>query len=171
MLTKPNNLVYQHGEVDYMDYVHSIILKRQLLDKLVEGVGLDLPMWFLYKEQKLLLLEGLVRIRSNVNIAMLLKDRNRATEVDIYLVSLTPTPELEWDWSIPIPPRPPSPDNSNVRKRLVIVDPKTGEELPRLDPSKLQCKAKNRKVKVPPPTSLEMAPTPLMESSSTMYGV
>ncbi|KAL2552557.1 hypothetical protein Fot_06176 [Forsythia ovata] len=143
MLTKPNNLVYEHGEVDYIDNVESTISNRQLLDKYVKGVGLDLPMWFLYKKQKLSQLEGLVRISSNVDIAKLLKDRNRATEVDIYLVPSTGTHELEWDWSILIPPRPPSPDNSNVRKGLVITDPKTGEELPRLDHSKLQYKAKN----------------------------
>ncbi|KAL2531497.1 hypothetical protein Adt_04848 [Abeliophyllum distichum] len=137
MLTKPNNLVNEHGKVDYMDYVSSSILNRQLLDKLVEGVGLDLPMGFLYKKQKLLLLEGLVRIRSNVDITILLKDRNEATEVNIYLVPPIPTPELEYEWSIPIPPQPPSPDNSNVREEHVIVDPKTREELPRLDPSKL----------------------------------
>ncbi|KAL2531106.1 hypothetical protein Adt_04457 [Abeliophyllum distichum] len=137
MLTKPNNLVNEHGKVDYMDSVSSSILNRQLLDKLVEGVGLDLPMGFLYKKQKLSLLEGLVRIRSNVDISMLLKDRNEATEVDIYLVSPIPTPELEYAWSIPIPPQPPSPDNSNVKEELVIVDPETREELPRLDPSKL----------------------------------
>ncbi|KAL2500774.1 Signal peptidase I [Forsythia ovata] len=83
------------GEVDYMDYVHSGILNRQLLDKLVDGVGLDLPIEFLYKKQKLSLLEGLVRIRNNVDIAMLVKNRNGATEVDIYLVPPTPTPELE----------------------------------------------------------------------------
>ncbi|KAL2489851.1 hypothetical protein Fot_43143 [Forsythia ovata] len=47
----------------------------------------------------------------------------------------------------PIPLRPPSPDNSNVRKGLVIIDSKIGEELPRLDPSKLQCKAKREKRK------------------------
>ncbi|KAL2538172.1 hypothetical protein Fot_19563 [Forsythia ovata] len=143
MLTKPNNLVYEHGEVDYIDNVESTILNRQLLDKHVKGVGLDLPMWFLYNKQKLSQLEGLVRIRSNVDIAKLLKDRNRATEVDIYLVPSRGTHELEWDWSILIPPRPPSPDNSNVTKGLVITDPKTGEELPRLDPSELQYKAKN----------------------------
>ncbi|KAL2552069.1 hypothetical protein Fot_05688 [Forsythia ovata] len=110
MFTKPKNLVYEHGDVDYMDYVHSINLNRELLDKLVEGVGLDLPIGFLYKKQKFSLLEGL-------------------------------------DWSISIPPRPPSLDNSNVRKGLVIIDPETREELPRLDPSKLQTKAKNEKRK------------------------
>ncbi|KAL2554664.1 hypothetical protein Fot_08283 [Forsythia ovata] len=36
---------------------------------------------------------------------------------------------------------------SNVRKGLVIIDPETGEELPRLDPSKLQTKEKNEKRK------------------------
>ncbi|KAL2511125.1 hypothetical protein Adt_16725 [Abeliophyllum distichum] len=147
MFTKPNNLVYEHGDVDYMDYVHSSSLNRELWDKLVEGVGLDLPMGFLYKKQKFLLLEGLVRIRSNVDIAMLLKDRNGANEVEIYLVPPSRTYELECDSSIPIPPRPPSPNNSNVRKGLVIIDPKIGEELPRLDPSKLQTKAKNEKRK------------------------
>ncbi|KAL2520585.1 hypothetical protein Fot_24508 [Forsythia ovata] len=49
MLTKQNNLVYEHRDVDYMDYVYSSILNRQILDKLVEGVGLDLSMGFLYK--------------------------------------------------------------------------------------------------------------------------
>ncbi|KAL2559951.1 hypothetical protein Fot_04690 [Forsythia ovata] len=94
------------------------------------------------------LLEGLVRIRSNGDIAMLLKDRNRVTQVDIYLVRSTPTHELEWNWSIPIPSRPPSPDNnSNVRKGIVITDPEIGEELPRLDPSKLQYKSKREKRK------------------------
>ncbi|KAL2463229.1 hypothetical protein Fot_52885 [Forsythia ovata] len=44
-----------------------------------------------------------------------------------------------------IPPRPPSPNNSNVRKGLVIIDPETGEELPMLDPSKLQYKSKREK--------------------------
>ncbi|KAL2491972.1 hypothetical protein Adt_27600 [Abeliophyllum distichum] len=78
---------------------------------------------------------------------MLLKDRNGANEVEIYLVPPSRTYELEWDWSIPIPPRPPSPDNINVRKGLVIIDPETGEELHRLDPSKLQTKAKNKKRK------------------------
>ncbi|KAL2525133.1 SNARE associated Golgi protein family [Abeliophyllum distichum] len=39
MFTKPNNLVYEHGDVDYMDYVHSSSLNRDVLDKLVEGVG------------------------------------------------------------------------------------------------------------------------------------
>ncbi|KAL2549033.1 uncharacterized protein Fot_10563 [Forsythia ovata] len=142
MFTKPNNLVYEHGGVDYMDYVHSSSLNRQLLDKLVESVGLDLPMGFLYKKQKFSLLEGLVSIRSDIDIATLLKDRNGATEVDIYLVPPSQTYELEWDWSIPIPHRPPSPENSNVRKGLVIIDPETREELFRLDPFKLQCKDK-----------------------------
>ncbi|KAL2516527.1 hypothetical protein Fot_30498 [Forsythia ovata] len=81
MFTKPNNLVYEHGDVDYMDYVQSSNLNRELLDKLVEGVGLDLPMGFLYKKQKFSLLEGLVRICSNVDIDMLLKDRNGANEL------------------------------------------------------------------------------------------
>ncbi|KAL2514642.1 uncharacterized protein Fot_28613 [Forsythia ovata] len=103
MLTKPNNLVYEHGEVNYMDYVHSSILNRQILDILVEGVGHDLPMGFLYKKQKFSLLEGLVRICSNVDV-MLLKDRNGATKLDIYLVPHTRTHELEWDRSTPIPP-------------------------------------------------------------------
>ncbi|KAL2559853.1 uncharacterized protein Fot_04592 [Forsythia ovata] len=137
MFTKPNNLLYEHGDVDYMDYVHSSSLNRQLLDKLVEGVGLDLPIKFLYKKQKFSLLEGLVIIRSNVDIAMLLKDRNGATQVDIHLVPHLRAYELEWDWSIPIPLRPPSPDNSNVRNGLVIINPEIGEELPMLDPSKL----------------------------------
>ncbi|KAL2522323.1 Uncharacterized protein Fot_26246 [Forsythia ovata] len=91
MLTMPNNLVYEYGEIDYIDYVHSSILNRHFLDKLVEGVGLDMLMGFLYKEQKLSLLEGMVRIHSNIDIAMLLKDRNGTTEVDIYLVPPTPT--------------------------------------------------------------------------------
>ncbi|KAL2515908.1 Uncharacterized protein Fot_29879 [Forsythia ovata] len=43
------------------------------------------------------LLEGLVRIRSNGDIAMLLNDRNGATQVDIYLVPPTPTHKLECD--------------------------------------------------------------------------
>ncbi|KAL2476591.1 hypothetical protein Adt_37327 [Abeliophyllum distichum] len=137
MFTKSNNLVYEHGDVDYIDYVHSSSLNRELLYKLVKCVGLDLPMGFLYKKQKFSLLEGLVRIRSNVDIAMLLKDRNGANKVEIYLVPPSRTYELEWNWSIPITSRPPSPDNSNVRKGLVIIDPETGEELPRLDPSKL----------------------------------
>ncbi|KAL2507195.1 hypothetical protein Fot_30842 [Forsythia ovata] len=111
MLTKSNNLVYEPGEVDYMDYVHSSILNIQLLDKLVEG------------------------------------DKNGATAVDIYIVPPTPTHELEWNWSIPIPHRPLSPDYSNVRKGLVIIDPETKEELHRLDPMKLQCKAKREKRK------------------------
>ncbi|KAL2551187.1 hypothetical protein Fot_04806 [Forsythia ovata] len=110
MLTKPNNLFYEHGMVDYIDYVDSSILNRQLLDKLVEVVGLDLLMRFLYKKQKLSLLKGL-------------------------------------GWSILIPPRPPSPDNINVRKGLVIIDPKTREELSKLDLSKLQCKEKREKKK------------------------
>ncbi|KAL2482758.1 hypothetical protein Fot_44202 [Forsythia ovata] len=104
-------------------------------------------MGFLYKKQKFSLLEGLVRIRSNVDIDMLLKDRNGANEVEIYLVPPSRTYELEWDSSIPIPNRPPSPEMSNVRKGLVIIDPETGEELPRLDPSKLQTKEKNEKRK------------------------
>ncbi|KAL2488962.1 Uncharacterized protein Fot_42254 [Forsythia ovata] len=58
MLTKPNNLVYEHGDVDYMDYVHSSNLNRELLDKLVEGIGPNLPMGFLYRKQKFSLLEG-----------------------------------------------------------------------------------------------------------------
>ncbi|KAL2552010.1 uncharacterized protein Fot_05629 [Forsythia ovata] len=95
MFTKPKNLVYEHGDVDYMDYVHSSNLNRELLDKLVEGVGLDLPIGFLYKKQKFSLLEGLVRICSNVNIAMLLKDRNGANKVEIYLVPPLRTYELE----------------------------------------------------------------------------
>ncbi|KAL2528831.1 uncharacterized protein Fot_21432 [Forsythia ovata] len=95
MFTKSNNLVYEHGDVDYMDYVHSSSLNRELLDKLVEGVGLDLPMGFLYKKQKFSLLEGLVRIRSNVDIAMLLKDRNGANEVEIYLMLPSRNYELE----------------------------------------------------------------------------
>ncbi|KAL2461719.1 hypothetical protein Adt_45139 [Abeliophyllum distichum] len=107
MLTKPNNLVYEHEEVDYMDYVDSRVFNRQLLDKLVKGVEHDLPSGFLYKKQKMSMLEGLVRICSTVDIAMLLKDINGANQVVIYLVPLTPTHELEWDWSIPIPPRPP----------------------------------------------------------------
>ncbi|KAL2518434.1 hypothetical protein Adt_14681 [Abeliophyllum distichum] len=78
---------------------------------------------------------------------MLLKDRNGANEVEIYLVPPLRTYELDWDSSIPIPPRPPSLDNSNVRKGIVIIDPEIGEELPRLDPSKLQTKAKNEKRK------------------------
>ncbi|KAL2485732.1 hypothetical protein Adt_30488 [Abeliophyllum distichum] len=147
MFTKPNNLVYEHGDVDYMDYVHSSSLNRKLLDKFVEGVGLDLPMGFLYKKHKFSLLEGLVKIRSNVDITMLLKNRNGATEVEIYLVLHLRNYELEWAWSIPIIPRPPSPDNNNMKKGLVITDPETGEELPRLDPSKLQTKAKNKKQK------------------------
>ncbi|KAL2499039.1 Uncharacterized protein Adt_24589 [Abeliophyllum distichum] len=88
LFTKPNNLVYEHGDVDYIDYVYSSSLNRHLLYKLVEGVGLDLPIGFLYNKQKLSLLEGLFRIRRNIDIAMLLKYRNRATEVDIYLVPL-----------------------------------------------------------------------------------
>ncbi|KAL2525016.1 Uncharacterized protein Adt_10070 [Abeliophyllum distichum] len=122
MFTKTNNLDYEHGDVDYMDYVHSSSLNRELLDKLVEGVGLDLPMGFLYKKQKFSLLERLVKIRSNVDIDMLLKDRNKAN-----LVPPSRTYELEWDWSILILPRPPSLDNSNVRKGLVIIDHETGE--------------------------------------------
>ncbi|KAL2524603.1 Uncharacterized protein Adt_09657 [Abeliophyllum distichum] len=51
VLTKSNNLVYEHGEVDYMDNVDSMILNRQFLDKFVKGVGFDLPMGFLYKKQ------------------------------------------------------------------------------------------------------------------------
>ncbi|KAL2458677.1 hypothetical protein Adt_45829 [Abeliophyllum distichum] len=104
-------------------------------------------MGFLYKKQKFSLLEGLVRIRSNVDIAMLLKDRNGANEVEIYLMSSSRTYELEYDWSIPIPPRPPSLENNNVRKGLFIIDLETREELPRLDHSKLQTKAKNEKRK------------------------
>ncbi|KAL2514640.1 hypothetical protein Fot_28611 [Forsythia ovata] len=46
-----------------------------------------------------------------------------------------------------IPTRPPSPDNSNVRKGLAIIDLETGEEQPRLEPSKLQCKPKRDKRK------------------------
>ncbi|KAL2501190.1 Uncharacterized protein Fot_35038 [Forsythia ovata] len=37
--------------------------------------------------------------------------------------------------------------NSSIRKGLVIVDPETGEVLPRLDSSKLQFKAKSEKLK------------------------
>ncbi|KAL2498613.1 hypothetical protein Adt_24163 [Abeliophyllum distichum] len=140
MLIKSNNLIYEHGEVDYMDYVDSRIFNRQLLHKLEEGVGLDLPMGFLYKKQKMSLLEGLVRICSNGDISMLLKDRNGETQVDIYVVLLTPTHELECGWSIPIPPRPLSSDNSNIGKGLVITDLEIGEELRRLDPLKLQYK-------------------------------
>ncbi|KAL2516358.1 uncharacterized protein Fot_30329 [Forsythia ovata] len=95
MFTKPNNLVYEHGDVDYMDYVYSSNLNREPLDKLVEGVGLDVPMGFLYRKQKFSLLEGLVRIRSNVDIDMLLKDRNGANEVEIYLMPHSRTYELE----------------------------------------------------------------------------
>ncbi|KAL2500335.1 uncharacterized protein Fot_34183 [Forsythia ovata] len=95
MFIKSNNLVYEHGDVDYMDNVHLSNLNRQLLDKLVEGVGLDLPIGFLYKKQRFSLLEGLVRIRNKVDIAMLFNDRNGATEVDIYLVAPSRTYELE----------------------------------------------------------------------------
>ncbi|KAL2475533.1 hypothetical protein Adt_36269 [Abeliophyllum distichum] len=115
MFTKSNNLVYEHGDVDYIGYVYSSSLNNELLDKLVEDVGLDLPMGFLYKKHKFLFLEGLVGIRSNIDIAMLLKDING--------------------------------DNSNLRKGLVIIDPETRKELPRLDPSKLQTKAKIEKRK------------------------
>ncbi|KAL2489713.1 hypothetical protein Fot_43005 [Forsythia ovata] len=92
---KPNNLAYEHGDLDYVDFVDPdevIKLTVRRLDRFLKCFGYKVPMKFFYMRYKMSLLVGLVKMkREMVNVI------GASKVVEVYMVSPTITFSLPWD--------------------------------------------------------------------------
>ncbi|KAL2498647.1 hypothetical protein Adt_24197 [Abeliophyllum distichum] len=83
---KPNNVVYEHGYVMFVDFVLPRHFTRGMLNKFCDACGCGGEMTFYYKKRGLSLGKGLVRLKSEADVREMLRDRNGQRDVQIYVV-------------------------------------------------------------------------------------
>ncbi|KAL2485962.1 MuDR family transposase [Abeliophyllum distichum] len=97
---KPNNVKYEHGKVEYMDYVEVDDLKKltvDVVDMFMRYLGYKLPVGVLYKREMMSLLNGLVRIKNMEDVRIMLEGVNRSRLLEVYLVPPAQTFALPWE--------------------------------------------------------------------------
>ncbi|KAL2457404.1 Uncharacterized protein Adt_46375 [Abeliophyllum distichum] len=97
---KPNNLAYEHGVVDYIDFVDPdevLKLTVRMLDRFLKRFGYKLPMEFFYRRYKMSLLVGLVRMKSLDDLKGMVSAIGASKVVEVYMVTPTITFCLPWD--------------------------------------------------------------------------
>ncbi|KAL2494295.1 hypothetical protein Fot_38052 [Forsythia ovata] len=97
---KPNNLKYEHGKVEYMDFVEVDDFKKLTVDRVARFMtylGYKLPVGVLYKRKRISLLNGLVRIKNMEDVKIMLDGIGRSTLLEVYLVPPARTFVLSWE--------------------------------------------------------------------------
>ncbi|KAL2513918.1 hypothetical protein Fot_27889 [Forsythia ovata] len=97
---KPNNLKYEHGKVEYMDFVEVDDFKKLTVDRVARFMmylGYKLPVGVLYKSERMSLLNGLVRIKNMEDVKIMLDGIGTSTLLEVYLVLPARTFVLSWE--------------------------------------------------------------------------
>ncbi|KAL2489662.1 Uncharacterized protein Fot_42954 [Forsythia ovata] len=74
LFMKPNNLKYEHGKVEYMDFVDVDDFSKLTVDRVarfMKYLGYKLPVGVLYKRDRMSLQNGLVRIKNIKDVKLM----------------------------------------------------------------------------------------------------
>ncbi|KAL2520328.1 Uncharacterized protein Fot_24251 [Forsythia ovata] len=97
---KPNNLKYENGKVEYMDFVEVDDFKKLTVDKVARFMmylGYKLPVRVLYMREMMSLLNGLVRIKNMEDVQKMLDGICSSKLLEVYLVPPARTFVLSWE--------------------------------------------------------------------------
>ncbi|KAL2494876.1 FIP1[V]-like protein [Forsythia ovata] len=97
---KPNNLKYEHGKVEYMDFVDVDDFSKLTVDRVarfMKYLGYKLLVGVLYMREKTSLLNGLVRINNMEDVKIMLNGISSSKLVKVYLVFPSRTFVLSWE--------------------------------------------------------------------------
>ncbi|KAL2496798.1 hypothetical protein Fot_40555 [Forsythia ovata] len=97
---KSNNLSYEHGQLECVDFVDPddvITLIVGKLDRFLKCFGYKVPMEFFYRRYRMSLLVELVRMKIHEDLKRMLNVVGSLKVVEVYMVSPTPLFSLPWD--------------------------------------------------------------------------
>ncbi|KAL2487272.1 hypothetical protein Adt_32028 [Abeliophyllum distichum] len=97
---KPNNLAYEHGVLDYIDFVDPDgVLKLTIgrLDRFLKFFRYKVLMEFFYMRYKMLLLVKLVRMKSRDDLKGMVSAIGTLKVLEVYMIFPAITFSLPWD--------------------------------------------------------------------------
>ncbi|KAL2553958.1 hypothetical protein Fot_07577 [Forsythia ovata] len=97
---KPNNLSYEHGIFDYVDFVDPdevLKLTVGMLDRFLKTFGYKVLMEFFYNKNNMSLLVRLVRMKSRDDLKRMVIAIGASKVVEVYMVTPTIRFSLPWD--------------------------------------------------------------------------
>ncbi|KAL2501776.1 uncharacterized protein Fot_35624 [Forsythia ovata] len=86
---KPNNLKYEHGKVNYMDFVDVDDFSELTADRVarfIKYLGYKILIGVLYRRDRMFLLNGLVRIKTIEDVKVMSSGIGSSKLVEVYLV-------------------------------------------------------------------------------------